>query len=601
VTAINELHARNYIHRDLKLENIMLTSPSSLPSSPIPLPSLTKIIDLGEMVKLPSHKSEYVMKGRPPGSLGYFAPETVKDNLNSFATDMFQIGCILYAMLSGTPAFRSNLTHSIEGNYHPMTGEAWEGISSHAKDLVHQLLQINPKDRLTSSAVLHHPWLVTNASKAHLGSNYVSRVHHLMLRQKLKKFFLRSDVLQDQRIRQEGIDDVLARIEVGHGLPKTPQPSDHCDESDNESHHPELEHWGSESYRSSPYSAIASPIKHDYHSSPLRDSILTVSSTSSFFEEMSRKSFRFKLIDMKNTILNSLSPSPSSSPSCSSSSGSSSHTLGHLLSKKSISYSEFCQLMNGFDLAELTNEDVFKIFDIRNDGLIRMRDFLLTLLTFVDALSLSRPDDSMSVHHKPPCLGDRHRHPAEIYFCLFDLNGNGTIDKHELQILFHLLMDDLSIDHQQSPETVLSPSTLRRTSSVSSPPLSLESDTTISDLYALIGDKEQISYEEFKVFYETVISSETRGVGTITCAPNYHSLLHILTSNRESLPVKRIDRDEGMENQQEEEEEEEEEEKEEEKEEEAPMKQGRKRKKRVCEVAGDSGPITRSRRKSLMA
>jgi hypothetical protein len=284
------------------------------------------------------------------------------------------------------------------------------------------LLHKDPKDRLTGPAVLEHPWLVNrDTSTVHLGSNYVARVHHLMLRQKLKKFFLRTDVLQDQRSRQEAIDEVLSKID-GHtstspSVKKT-RLSDCCEESDDESCHLDAEDWESETHRGRNSS---SPTKspHRRSSSPHKDSILNTPSTPSLFEEMSRKSFLFKLVDMKKSILSSLSPSPppsachhEESVDLFPSSATTNSELGHLLIKKSVTYSEFCGLMNGFDLAELASETVFKIFDIRNDGLIRMRDFLLTLMTFVDSLTLSRPD-FLPGADTSSAASERH-HPAEV-------------------------------------------------------------------------------------------------------------------------------------------------------------------------------------------
>jgi serine/threonine protein kinase len=598
--AMNHLHSLGYIHRDLKLENIMLTPtgisstngylpPSlraTLPSSDDP--SIVKIIDLGEMVKIPKDQTAYRMKVRPPGSLGYFAPETVEQNLNSPASDLFQIGCILYALLSGTSPFRSNLMHSVEGNYHPMTGDAWKEISKEAKDLVHCLLKKDPKERISGAEILRHPWILekdTLGSNTSLGRQYVSRVTHLMLRQKLKKFFLRSDVLQDQRVRQESLHEIL------HSASSDYFPGTHCSSSFSvdsmDSPHRASPHAffsrasgtsGNDEYReitsSSPHGPCTSPHSHASHASP---------HPSEFFEELSHKSFLFKLNDLKKRILNSLSP-PSPRSSTADADGDCSVRGLHV--KKSVSYEEFCRLMTQFDLSELANETIFGIFDIRHEDRIRMRDFLLTLMTIVDSLTLhhqhQHPEEQGSVcgspHRTPHNLSQRsprspHRtpsrhlhpapgtpvtsaeedleqsvhstegsqqlqHPAEIYFSLFDVDGSGTIDKHELQILFHLLLDDLSIDQPSAsapPTAVPDPTSPPDMSPTPSTPPSLApSSGEMSDLYALIGDKDEISYEEFKIFYETIINSETKGatVGTTGGGVDYHSMIHILTSRK---------------------------------------------------------------------
>jgi serine/threonine protein kinase len=661
--AMSHLHSLGYIHRDLKLENIMLTpagmasanasssppadcfpvaSPSasaSVSGAPVALDtlkasslkgkettakrllsedsgrSLVKIIDLGEMVKLPKNQTSYRMRTRPPGSLGYFAPETIQHNLNSPASDMFQIGCILYSLLSGTSPFRSNLLHSVEGSYFPMTGDAWKEISREAKDLVDCLLIKDPNQRMTAPEVLTHSWIVRNdptGSNTSLGRKYVSRVTHLMLRQKLKKFFLRSDVLQDQKLRQKTLQEILIHSGSSDYFPGT--------------HHqptwPSQSHNHSSSFSTdsldSPHRRLHGSRSHDFSSrdrdsddSPHSDmeendeeSCTTPSSSPyppshrlhhfqspEFSEELSHMSFLFKLNDLKKRILNSLSPA---------SSASSSAAGAGLQVKKTVSYEEFCLLMNQSDLSELANEMIFRIFDLRHEDRIRMRDFLLTIMTIVDSLTLhhhhqhseqhseesQREGDEgqcQSPHHSTHChdphtlhtpcdhpegagtelslsqrssysqsprrhsqSSPRHRHhhllpetPAEIYFSLFDVNDSGTIDKHELQILFHLLTDDLSIDQQPPPSASASAPASTSASA------SLSSSGELSDLLALIGDKDEIALEDFKIFYDTITSSAsvTRGPETVGAggggggtkrggggSVDYHTMIHILSS-----------------------------------------------------------------------
>jgi serine/threonine protein kinase len=58
VTALKSIHENRYVHRDLKLENLMLTAKDD---------SVAKIIDLGEMVRLPEGLDVLASKSRPPG------------------------------------------------------------------------------------------------------------------------------------------------------------------------------------------------------------------------------------------------------------------------------------------------------------------------------------------------------------------------------------------------------------------------------------------------------------------------------------------------------------------------------------------------------
>jgi serine/threonine protein kinase len=82
------LHDRGIIHRDLKLENIMMTDKSKL--------AIPKIIDFG-LAKILS-KSE--TSSEPFGTIGYAAPEILKSEPYSFPCDLWSLGCLLYAMIT---------------------------------------------------------------------------------------------------------------------------------------------------------------------------------------------------------------------------------------------------------------------------------------------------------------------------------------------------------------------------------------------------------------------------------------------------------------------------------------------------------------------
>ena len=91
--AVQYLHSYGIIHRDLKLENIMMTDNSEN--------SVPKLVDFG-LAKIlgPTEKSD-----EPFGTLGYVAPEVLKKEPYSFSCDMWSLGCICYALLSGSLPF----------------------------------------------------------------------------------------------------------------------------------------------------------------------------------------------------------------------------------------------------------------------------------------------------------------------------------------------------------------------------------------------------------------------------------------------------------------------------------------------------------------
>ena len=90
--------------------------------------------------------------------------------------------------------------HSLEqiakAAYYPMTGVGWDNISSEAKDLVSKLLVKDPAERLTVQQILQHPWLAKEVPCEALGVDYFARLKHLVLCQKLKGFFMDSNIKQ---------------------------------------------------------------------------------------------------------------------------------------------------------------------------------------------------------------------------------------------------------------------------------------------------------------------------------------------------------------------------------------------------------------------
>ena len=107
---------------------------------------------------------------------------------------MYQIGVILYMMLSGRFPFDPNHNEQImEGTYYPMTGVGWDTISNEAKDLVSKLLVTDPSKRMPVKNILKHPWFASaNSSPSchhDMGGDYFARLKHLVLCQKLKRFF----------------------------------------------------------------------------------------------------------------------------------------------------------------------------------------------------------------------------------------------------------------------------------------------------------------------------------------------------------------------------------------------------------------------------
>lgn len=93
--------------------------------------------------------------------LNYAAPEIFKGQYNE-KCDLWNCGAILYFMLCGSPAFDSNNEADIEelitsGNYN-FDNEYFEEVSDRAKDLIKNLMNVDPDARLSAKDALNHEW-----------------------------------------------------------------------------------------------------------------------------------------------------------------------------------------------------------------------------------------------------------------------------------------------------------------------------------------------------------------------------------------------------------------------------------------------------------
>jgi len=157
---VQYLHRNKVCHRDLKLENILLTKFEKI--------GKIKVADFGlskTWVPFDEPLRSYV------GTPVYMAPEIVKLDMGfkksySDKIDCWSLGVILYTMLSGRRPFSTGPTLNqmiLSGRYHPMSGKDWEKISKTAKHLVSKLLKVDPEERLGTDQILDHPWFVNDA------------------------------------------------------------------------------------------------------------------------------------------------------------------------------------------------------------------------------------------------------------------------------------------------------------------------------------------------------------------------------------------------------------------------------------------------------
>ncbi len=102
----------------------------------------------------------------PCGTVGYTAPEIVKDERYSKSVDMWAMGCVLYTLLCGFPPFYDEsiqvLTEKVAKGQYTFLSPWWDEISKSAQDLVTHLLTVDPEKRYTIKEFLDHPWIKNN-------------------------------------------------------------------------------------------------------------------------------------------------------------------------------------------------------------------------------------------------------------------------------------------------------------------------------------------------------------------------------------------------------------------------------------------------------
>jgi len=99
----------------------------------------------------------------PCGTVGYTAPEIVKDERYSKSVDMWALGCVLYTLLCGFPPFYDEsievLTEKVAKGQFTFLSPWWDDISKSAQDLISHLLCVDPEKRYTIREFLAHPWV----------------------------------------------------------------------------------------------------------------------------------------------------------------------------------------------------------------------------------------------------------------------------------------------------------------------------------------------------------------------------------------------------------------------------------------------------------
>ncbi len=137
-SALEHIHGRNLIHRDVKPANILVTSSE-----------VVKIIDFG--IARDVARGEFVDPGDLAGTYAYCSPEQVSEVPLDHRSDLYSLGVVLYEMLTDHLPFTADSPFSFVVKHITAEPEPIEthypAVSSLLRELVLRLLAKKPKDR----------------------------------------------------------------------------------------------------------------------------------------------------------------------------------------------------------------------------------------------------------------------------------------------------------------------------------------------------------------------------------------------------------------------------------------------------------------------
>lgn len=155
VDAVHFMHSKNIAHRDIKMENVLVSDSH---------PKIVTLLDFG----FAARQRDDTLLTKTCFTLDYAPPEILVKVPYTRKCDVWSLGVILYILLCGVEPFRPDdesyiddakiMANIIKGTF--TESYSWSKISNSAKDLIKRMLVVDPKDRLKIEDVMNHEWLV---------------------------------------------------------------------------------------------------------------------------------------------------------------------------------------------------------------------------------------------------------------------------------------------------------------------------------------------------------------------------------------------------------------------------------------------------------
>lgn len=165
LSALKHMHGRQWMHCDLKPENLLLVKP---PTSDEEVTSI-KLADFGLSRSVRPDQLPRTTCGSPL----YIAPEVIEAGMHKTRphynekADLWSAGIICFLLLTGMIPFFGKTPHEIFNvvltTNHNFNHKSWEPISAAGKDFVNRLLVKDPAARMGAAEALAHPWMRLSA------------------------------------------------------------------------------------------------------------------------------------------------------------------------------------------------------------------------------------------------------------------------------------------------------------------------------------------------------------------------------------------------------------------------------------------------------
>lgn len=163
VSAVAYMHTKDLYHRDIKAENVFLTTSHGI-----------RLGDFGfstQMIKEADNHCKMLTTfcGSPP----YAAPELFNDDAYlGGPVDIWALGVLLFFMTTGTMPFKGQTVATLKTCILENAYVIPDSLSQPLADLIRSLLRTNPNERLTVTEIMVHPWLTGQVFQKALADNF---------------------------------------------------------------------------------------------------------------------------------------------------------------------------------------------------------------------------------------------------------------------------------------------------------------------------------------------------------------------------------------------------------------------------------------------